>query len=369
MYGENEPRNRLPIMSIIAAIFFGAGSLWAGAQGVQLAFGHSRERSAPQLSKVDMIPAANNTANILNSTRDFKKALSDTTSFIEDTVSKAIPLSSPPTTILIGGDIMLDRKIRSIGQKKGYDYLFASLSSLFRSADIVIANLEGPVTTYPSKTLLPNGVITQDLTFTFAPSSIKALANAGITAVSLANNHEDNFGAAGVTETKQWLKKSGIKWFGSPWNTASTSLVLDSKGMKIAFVGYHAFQGGIDNVLAQIRQLTKDGNFVIVMPHWGPEYTPSPTVKMRTQARSFIAAGAKAVIGSHPHVIMSNETIAGVPVYYSVGNLIFDQYFSDEVLNGEIVKLELVNGPGGPSLDNVVVYGTKLDRVKGVVLK
>lgn len=368
MYGESEPRNRWPVMSIFAAVFFGAGSIWAGAQGLQLTFGHASSRSLAQVSKVDIMPATGNTANVLNSTRDFKKAVSDTTSFIQNAISKAVPLSSP-TTIMIGGDIMLDRKIRSIGQKKGYDYLFTSLSSLFKTADIVIANLEGPVTTNSSKTLLSTGKLTQDLAFTFAPGSVKALSKAGITAVSLANNHEDNFGTAGVVETKEWLKKSDLQWFGSPWNTASTSLVLNVKGMKIAFVGYHAFQSGIDTVLADIKKLNAEGNFVIVMPHWGPEYTSKPTVKMRSLARSFIKAGAQAIIGSHPHVIMENETIAGIPVYYSVGNLLFDQYFSDAVLNGEIISLKLVNGPGGPNLDSIMVYGTKLDREKGVVLK
>ena len=196
---------------------------------------------------------------------------------------------------------MLDRRIRYIGTKKGYDYLFSSVTPLFRTADVVIANLEGPVTTNPSKTLLPSGVTTDNMSFTFAPSSVQALSNAGITAVSLANNHEDNFGAAGVAETKQWLAKSGVQWFGSPWNVGSSSLVVNSKGMKIAFVGYHSFQSGIENVLADIKRLSADGDFVIVMPHWGPEYVSEPTIKMRDDARRFVAAGAKAVIGSARH--------------------------------------------------------------------
>ena len=361
MYEDGEPRNRLPMWSIIAAIFFGAGSLWVGTQGLEIAFGNGANDNGAKVARSsDQIHPIHptQTANILDTAGTFiQKAIS------------TIQLPSPSTTVLIGGDIMLDRRIRYIGTKKGYDYLFSSVTPLFRTADVVIANLEGPVTTNPSKTLLPSGVTTDNMSFTFAPSSVQALSNAGITAVSLANNHEDNFGAAGVAETKQWLAKSGVQWFGSPWNVGSSSLVVNSKGMKIAFVGYHSFQSGIENVLADIKRLSADGDFVIVMPHWGPEYVSEPTIKMRDDARRFVAAGAKAVIGSHPHVIMSNETIAGVPVYYSVGNLIFDQYFSDTVLNGEIVSLKLVNGPAGPSLDSILVYGTKLDRDKGVVLK
>jgi poly-gamma-glutamate synthesis protein (capsule biosynthesis protein) len=337
-------------MSVLAAIILGAGSLWAVTQGLQIAFGHNPPAKDYKIQIVNNSSSAINAASI-------------------NATNTLIQVPSPSATVLIGGDIMLDRKIRSIAQKKGYDYLFTSLSPLFKTADIVVANLEGPVTTNPSKTLLPSGKLTQDLTFTFVPSSVKALSNAGITAVSLANNHEDNFGAVGVTETKQWLEKSEIQWFGSPWNSPSTEFTIVKNGMKIAFVGYHAFQGGIDRVIDDVKRLTSQGNFVIVMPHWGPEYETHSTVKMRAEAKAFVAAGAKAVVGSHPHVIMENETIGGVPIYYSIGNLLFDQYFSDAVLNGEIISLKLVNGPAGPSIDSVMVYGTRLDRIKGVVLK
>jgi poly-gamma-glutamate synthesis protein (capsule biosynthesis protein) len=207
------------------------------------------------------------------------------------------------------------------------------------------------------------------LAFTFAPASAKALSSAGVTAVSLANNHAYNFGAEGVAETKKWLKQSGVQWFGNPWNTSSTELVVNKNGMNIAFVGYHAFEPGVEKVIADVKRLSQQGDFVIIMPHWGTEYSATPTDKIREQAKAFIAAGAKAIIGSHPHVIMENETIAGVPVYYSVGNLLFDQYFSPEVMKGEIVSLKLVNGPSGPSIGDVQTYGVKLDRAEGVVLE
>ena len=356
MYGESEPRNKFPVFAIIATMIFGAGSLWLWTNGLQIA--------------INGLPSTRtNTASIFDATNvDIQSAISNTGSFIQ----RAVPAIKPPSTsvtLLIGGDIMMDRKIRYIGEKKGYDYLFSSLTPLFKTADITIANLEGPITSNPSKTLLPSGAITNDLTFTFAPVSAKALSNAGVTAVSLANNHENNFGSAGVVETKKWLKSVGVKWFGSPWNAASTTLEMTVKGMNIALVGYSSFNPGLNTVLGDIKQLSTQGYFVIVMPHWGDEYATAPTEMMRSQARAFVAAGAKAVIGSHPHVMMSNETIAGVPVYYSVGNLLFDQYFSDAVMNGEIVSLTLSNGPAGPSLDKVTTYGTRLDRTRGVTLK
>ena len=308
-------------------------------------------------------------------------------------IARAV-ISPAELTIMIGGDIMLDRKIRSLGEKNGYDSLFASLASLFEKADIAVANLEGPITEYPSKTLI-GGSFTKELTFTFATSTAMALHRSGIDIVSLANNHTDNFGLEGFNQTQYWLQTVGIEYFGNPWNGTSTSLrtrnliadtdstkkfienseysspiatVITQNDIRIAFVGYHQFQRGSDKVIAEIKRVATIDTFVIVMPHWGEEYSPTPSEGQKKLARAFIDAGADAIIGAHPHVIMDHEIINGVPVYYSVGNLLFDQYFSPEVMKGNIIELQLVQGSDVPKLDKVMVHETHLDRVKGVTL-
>lgn len=75
---------------------------------------------------------------------------------------------------------MLDRGVRLIGEKYGYSSLFATATSLFKQADIVVANLEGPITSNKSKTVLPNGKTNSSFTFTFNPKSAKAIADSGI---------------------------------------------------------------------------------------------------------------------------------------------------------------------------------------------
>ncbi|MEI7463370.1 MAG: CapA family protein [Candidatus Taylorbacteria bacterium] len=355
-----DPEKRTPIFYVIAIFVLSFGSLWLGSYGLNLKFNWNNSNADQNI--------LNNNATVIDSIASFKDIISETSNSIHQSVSKPT-ISSPSTTILIGGDVMLDRKIRLLGQEKGYDSLLSSVAPLFKSADISVVNLEGPITSYPSKTLLANGVLTKDMSFTFAPGSTKALSKAGITAVSLANNHGDNFGEKGVVETKQWLKQSNLEWFGSPWNASSTELIIQKNGMSIAFIGYHAFQPGITRILYDIKRLSSEGNFVIVMPHWGNEYATTSTEAMRDQAKEMIGAGAKAIIGSHPHVIMNNEVIAGVPVYYSIGNLLFDQYFSTDVTKGEIISLKLVYGPDGPSIDSVGAYNTRLDKIYGVVLE
>ncbi len=266
--------------------------------------------------------------------------------------------NSDTLTILMAGDVMLDRNIRQQAQSspRGYDGFFASTTSFFKSADIAVANLEGPITENASKTYLADGTYSSQLTFTFDPATVEALIHAGLSVVSLANNHTDNFGMKGFRETERWLDAGSLRHFGSYWNATGTEAVFDMKGMRIAFVGYHAFYPGFDHVLADVKRLTAEGDFVIVMPHWGVEYQPHPTADQKEKARQLVAAGAKAVIGAHPHVIEDHEWIGQVPVFYSLGNFLFDQYFSAETMKGQVVELNLKKTDHGPELDSVDIY-------------
>ena len=263
---------------------------------------------------------------------------------------------------------MYDRHIRLLAEKNGYESLLSGIASLLRTADIAVVNLEGPVTSNTSRTLLSDKSTTNSFIFTFDPAAAFAMADAGITLVSLANNHSDNFRMAGFIETKKWLAEAGIGWFGDPWNSSSTEAVITKKDMTVAFVGYHAFQRSIDRVLANIRRLSDEGRFVIVMPHWGEEYAAAPSADLKAKAEAFVNAGAGAVIGAHPHVVIKQEWIKDVPVFYSLGNLLFDQYFSPDVMRGNIVELRLMKTALGPKIDSVRIYETLLASKKGVTL-
>jgi len=328
----------------ILVLVFVCGSMWVSTNGVKIA------RSLNSNSSVQG-------ANISD--------VSNTVSLIVE--SSPIPKVPESTlTIMIGGDLMLDRGIRLVGQKYGYNSLFASATPIFEKADIVVANLEGPITSNKSKTILANGKTGRELIFTFDPKSVKAIASSSIDVVSLANNHSDNFGIAGLNETKKWLKSAHIKWFGDPGNASSTGLVIDKNEIKVAFVGYHAFRKGFERALSEVRALSDQGNFVIVMPHWGEEYATSSSASIRSQAREFVSAGAKAIIGTHPHVVLERSWMGDVPVAYSVGNLLFDQHFSPEVMEGNIVELKLVKIDGSVKIDKVKIYETSIASKRGI---
>ena len=273
--------------------------------------------------------------------------------------------------VMMAGDVMFDRGIRALGERNGYDSLFdESVTSLFKKADIVVANLEGPITSSSSKTLVDNRT-NDSLTFTFSPAAADALMSAGITIVSQANNHADNFGLNGFRETQRWLTASGVRYFGNPWNSTTTSPIttlVTQNDITVAFVGYHGFQPGVDRLMSEIKRVSGPNVFTIIMPHWGEEYVKVPSDKLRSYARAFIAAGARAVIGAHPHVVGDDEWIGDVPVYYSLGNLLFDQYFSPEVMRGEIVELHVSRGSSGAHLESVTVHETKIVPGRGVTL-
>jgi poly-gamma-glutamate synthesis protein (capsule biosynthesis protein) len=282
---------------------------------------------------------------------------------VESTPTKIVETISPQkAVIMIGGDVMLDRNVRKMGEKIGYDKLLASVAELFRGADATIVNLEGPITENVSKTLLPDGRTTGSFSFTFATATTHVISAANIHAVSLANNHTDNFGAHGLIETKKWLDTVGVGYFGSPWNSTSTELVMDVNGISIGLIGYHQFRSGISGILDDVARLSLLVDYLIIMPHWGEEYHTQHSPFMKEMAQSFLDAGADAVIGTHPHVVMDMEWVGDSPVIYSLGNLIFDQYFSPEVMKGNIAALYIEKVGAMTRLEKVRIYETHIDK-------
>jgi poly-gamma-glutamate synthesis protein (capsule biosynthesis protein) len=336
--------------SLLAFVFVW-GSLWVGTSGVKIA------RSLN-----------NNIQNYGN--QNNLSAIADYNRNLQHSGLLAQTIATLPTTstvkILISGDLMLDRGVRLLGEKYGYDSLFATVTPLFKNADIVVANLEGPITYNKSKTVISKTKTGPSLQFTFDPKATKSIADSGITVVSLANNHIDNFGLSGIQETKKWLSENNIQWFGDYRNSSSTELIISKNGINIAFVGYHAFQKGFERVVGMVKELHDQGNFVIVMPHWGEEYASTTTTLVRAQARELVVAGADAIVGSHPHVVQEKVWMGDVPVIYSLGNLLFDQYFSKDVMRGNIVEFTLEKSGTDISIKKAQFYETSIASKRGI---
>lgn len=264
--------------------------------------------------------------------------------------SPSASLAAEEIKILFLGDFMFDRNIRQAAEKNGNDFIFAQIAPWLAENDLVVANLEGPITENRSVSVGSEPGSTNNYFFTFDSSLAETLFNNNIRLVSLGNNHILNFGQAGLEATKQYLNSAGVNYFGEPAGSSSISpniksVVKNIKGVKIAFVNYNQFIGSaadeLKATIEEIKKVKEQADVVILYAHWGIEYDSAPNVVIKSLAHSFVEAGADLIIGSHPHVIQGAEEYLGKKIYYSLGNFIFDQYFSQAVKQGlgVIVKI------------------------------
>lgn len=257
---------------------------------------------------------------------------------------------SAQADILFGGDMMFDRTIRTTMEEKGGDFIFSCIDHVLQNADMVVANLEGPITSFASKSVDTSVGGEWNYTFTFPTLTAGLLARHNVRLVNIGNNHILNFGREGLAETKQLLDAAGVGYFGEP------DLVEEERverrvigGVPFSFVswsdwtpvGKHSAPNGAGELNPTVEQISQEkaaGRVVVVYTHWGEEYTP-PSERVKHLARSFVDAGAEIVVGSHPHVIQEREQYKGKYIYYSLGNFIFDQYWNDDVRRGLLLNV------------------------------
>ncbi len=245
------------------------------------------------------------------------------------------------TEILFVGDIMFDRGIRYFANKNnGNNFIFDKIYPELLNKDLVVANLEGPITNSNSVSIETEPEEADNFLFTFDPSVAQTLFDNNIKIVNLGNNHILNFGEEGLKSTQNYLDQANVSYFGDPSGNISATKTIHN--VKIAFVGYNEFLG--DNqkqVVDEINKLKTEVDIVVISCHWGAEYMPSPTETQKDLAHLFIDSGADLLIGSHPHVTQPMEEYKGKRIYYSLGNFIFDQYFSEETTEGLGVTLKI----------------------------
>ncbi len=247
-----------------------------------------------------------------------------------------------PVKILFVGDMMFDRYIRQTAERKGSDFVFAGVAKMLSENDLVIGNLEGPITDKPSVSVGSEIGARDNYIFTFNPGVASELWKNNIKLVSLGNNHIFNFGADGLVQTKENLQNNKVAFFGDPAGEKRIA-TWNQNGLKLAFVVYNQFEkDGVAKTLADIKAAKKmNADEVILYAHWGTEFVGQSDAKIKELAHGFIDGGVDLVIGSHPHVVQGKEQYQGKMIYYSLGNFIFDQYFSHETQQGLAVQLEI----------------------------
>lgn len=254
----------------------------------------------------------------MNATRDWKENTSHIIGYFE----KGEPDTTPFASLHIVGDVMLDRAVRAHIEKRSAHEPWKHVKRFLMGAHLRVGNHEGTALEGPS-------VYTPEppYEFTFDLEAVRELGRY-LDVVSLANNHIRDRGLEGEIQTRANLETLGIDWFGA-WSGGSPRYDATINGIELSLIGYHQFAPNADSLTQEIAQAKSEGRFVIVIPHWGPEYQTSPSQEQKQLAQLMVKAGSDLIVGGHPHVAQTIETIDGAPVVYSLGNFIFDQPFKE----------------------------------------
>ncbi len=267
---------------------------------------------------------------------------------------KATKPQTESQTITIGavGDIFLGGTSTTTVMDNGYDHPFTETKPLYANADIVIGNLEGPLTS--------RGSPAQNKRFVYRTPAHKvtpALKNAGFHIVTLANNHSMDYGITGLQDTIRSLEEHHIAHIGAgeTLQSARRAYVFQSKGLKIGFLGYsltfpeefwaNQEKGGTafareKQLRDDLRLLRNETDAIVVSFHWGRELQTELRPYQSRMGRMAIDEGAALVIGHHPHIMQGIEAYKHGLILYSLGNYTFGSY-SNRVQYGGIANVEL----------------------------
>lgn len=268
-------------------------------------------------------------------------------------------ISCSDGSVILGfaGDILVHNDLyKSILNKKNFTPLLQKTGPLFNKADVMVANLEGPAAMGVDRSGQDRGDVGfiydlnvysgTNFSFNYHPQILSDLKNLGIDLISTANNHSLDRYWRGIDRTLEAAKNLGLKTTGTRESYRPTQAfheVLEVKGYRIAFLACTEFTNGISDSKAQVlkcygknpsvedliqelRERT-DIDAIVVLPHWGVEYSSKPERSQQNFARKYLDAGASAVVGSHPHVLQPWETYLTKDgrqgmIVYSLGNFL-----------------------------------------------
>lgn len=233
------------------------------------------------------------------------------------------------------GDMMLGRGLGEMISLNGADFPFAGIKQVLAEGDILFGVLDAPVSLKGA----PNPDKPKDYPkISCAPSAITALKNAGFDVIHAGTNHILDFGEEGLNTTIDLLDKNGINHIGAGLNVqeSRSPAIAESNGIRMGFLGY-CLSYPADNkragcaplrlelIMEDVKNLRRNVNHVIVSLHHGIEYSLYPYPEYMDVVHSIVDAGARVVLGHHPHSIQGTERYKDALIIYSLGNFIFDK--------------------------------------------
>ena len=267
----------------------------------------------------------------------------------------------PVTTVTVVGDIMLGRRVGAALAAVGdHGAALAPTRRRLAGADLTVGNLES--------TLSRAGAPQQGGdSFAADPRVLPALRRAGFDVLSLANNHTGDFGLRALVQTVDRVTAARITPVGAGRDVkqAREPAVLERNGIRFGVLAFNAIgetpparrdspgaarirmqprTGPLNDtdlraMQAAVRRLDRTTDIVLVLPHWGDQYTNRPVADQRRVARALVDAGADLIVGGHPHWVQGIELYRDKLVAHSLGNYVFDMDFSRETREGVILEL------------------------------
>ncbi len=288
-------------------------------------------------------------------------------------LSKSAGQQTSAVSFLAVGDIMLSRNVAAkINAAKDANLPFSKMTDVLKSSDFNFGNLESPLVNDGNAIIGGHAMV-----FASPSSSAQSLINNNFKILNLANNHAFDQGLLGLNSTTNFLNALNIKHVGTGNNLteAWAPAVVQANGISICFIGasfssindggkqknnYVARIEDLDNLKSSINTAKTQCNFTVVTMHAGTEYTRTPNTAQTTFAHAAIDDGADMIIGAHPHWAQTIEKYKEKYIFYSLGNFIFDQEWSQETKEGLTLKITVsktgatqtttaadINGPRG----------------------
>ncbi len=264
-------------------------------------------------------------------------------------------------TLAFAGDVHFEGGVA--GLLNARDATVGPMAAALRSADVAVVNLESALTSGGSRAEKELEVPDRRYWFRSPPSALALLERSGVDAVSMANNHGADYGAAGLRDTLRAARRSKVAVLGvgtSPaqafaphlttvGGTTIAVLAADASPLESNAPIWDVELGGPGlaaarddaRLLAAVRRASADNDVVAVYLHWGAEGKRCPTAGQRRLARNLAQAGADVVVGSHTHVLLGAGMLDDTYVSYGLGNFVW--YHGRQPETG-VLRLEVVDG-------------------------
>jgi poly-gamma-glutamate synthesis protein (capsule biosynthesis protein) len=288
----------------------------------------------------------------------------DRTKIIATVPADAAPDGPKISTVTAVGDLMLGRGVApTLDGDPGR--VFRPFADRLGAADLTVGNFESTLSTAGAPTQGGDS-------FAADPTVLAGLESAGFDLVQLANNHVGDYGDRALRQTLDRFARADLPTVGAGRNLseAARPVILERSGLRFGFLATDSIgetpaatgsspgtnrldmpprtgpldHDDLDRITADIGRLSARVDVVIVLAHWGDQYTHRPVPSQRRAGRAFVDAGADLVIGGHPHWVQGWERRGDAVIIHSLGNFVFDMDFSEQTMQGIVAEAVFWDG-------------------------